>query len=677
MFEPLGWWATIISIIASAGIALLCGFWLGRSRQRKADVGESPFAIARVSKDNLHILDCNQVFATLLGYSTEAECQARFDPQSQLEFSLSGTEEYSESVFLYPCDSAEPSIDGLTFSPPGKRYFFIYSISKVLLSRYSEQMQADFDSQQLLKTQLVDLKRFSQSTAWEIHVAENTIYHDEAWIEELGFAPADSHTDVSFWQSQIVEETKQQWSTVANLLAGKQQYFSAEYCIRDGHGALRWLHSQGHVSKRDHGNKPLVISGFHVDMTRLHDAERQQKELKIQLLQSQKLETIGLLTGGIAHDFNNFLSSIIGYTELVLHKGRTQLDKRLSDYLAEIFRAGQQAQQLVRGMLEFSRDSDDQRMPTSLKRMTEQAIKLLRPSLPSSLELEVAIEPDLPTVAMDSARLSQILMNLCINAKDAMNGVGTLSVSVSNGSLNKAKCISCGEEATGEFVQLVVKDTGDGISQKVLTHIFEPFFSTKEVGRGTGMGLSMVHSLVHEHGGHIQVHTEPGQGSCFQIFLPPSGESQQNVSIEDNQNYQAPKDRVSGRILVVDDQPAIANYEYEMLKNHGHVVSVFYDSVAALEAFVSDPFQFDLVITDQTMPKMTGDMLLKEMLEIRPTIPIIICTGFSEHLNETKAKQLGAFGYIKKPIDVIELDVMVARGLAQGGLTTTSKIASK
>lgn len=665
------------SIIALAGIACLGGFRLGQSRQRKSDIGQSPLAIARVDKKNLNILDCNQAFATLLGYATAAECQARFDPQSQLEFSLTRTDEYSESVFLYPCDSAEPSIDGLTYSPSGKRYFFIYSVSKVLLGRYSEQMQADFDSQQLLKTQLVDLKRFSQSTAWEIHVAENTIYHDEAWIEELGFAPDNCHADVPFWQSQIVEETKHQWSNVANLLAGKQEYFSADYCIRDGRGALRWLHSEGHVSERNRGNKPLVISGFHLDVTRLHDAKREQKELKVQLLQTQKMETIGLLTGGIAHDFNNFLSSIIGYTELVLHKGRAQLDKRLTDYLAEVFHAGKQAQQLVRGMLEFSRDSDDQGTPTSLQRMTEQAIKLLRPSLPSSLELEVAIEQDLPPVAIDSARLSQILMNLCINAKDAMNGVGTLSVSITNESLNKAECSSCGEEATGEFVQLVVKDTGDGISQKVLTHIFEPFFSTKEVGRGTGMGLSMVHSLVHEHGGHIQVNTEPGKGSSFKILLPPSGEALQKAEIADDQNHQAPKDRLSGKILVIDDQPAIANYHYEMLKNHGHVVSVFYDSAAALAAFESDPFQFDLVITDQTMPKMNGDMLLKKMHAIRPTIPIIICTGFSEHLNETKAKQLGAFGYIKKPIDVIELDVLVARGLAQAGLPTTSKVASK
>jgi PAS domain S-box-containing protein len=368
-----------------------------------------------------------------------------------------------------------------------------------------------------------------------------------------------------------------------------------------------------------------------------------QKKLEAQLQQAQKMEAIGTMAGGIAHDFNNILSSVIGYTELALDgekRGTSQYQN-----LQEVLSAGNRAKDLVKQILTFSRQVDQKQKPIQVKPLVKEALRLLRASIPSTVEIEQNLQSD--TLVMgDPTQIHQILMNLCTNAAHAMedNG-GLLTVSLLDAELDSDFISNRPGLKPGQYITLTVTDTGHGISPDVMEKIFDPFFTTKEKGKGTGLGLSVVHGIVRSHGGEIYVYSEPGKGSTFKVCLPAI-----KGLFKPEERAERPIPTGTERILFIDDEPVITNLGKQTLESLGYDVVARNSSIEALELFKEKKDHFDLVITDMTMPHMTGEKLAEKLMQIRPDIPVILCTGFSLMIDEQKALDMGIRALISKPI---------------------------
>lgn len=410
----------------------------------------------------------------------------------------------------------------------------------------------------------------------------------------------------------------------------------------------------------DDNGKLLGLAGSGRDMSKQKEAEEQQEMLQQQLHQAQKMESIGQLTGGIAHDFNNMLTSILGYGALSLNGLEQDFDKdKLQTYLSEIIRSGERARDLVAQMLTFSRVHKGEERPVEIGDFIDQLISMLRPMIPTTIELKTIVDSHLPIVSIDPVMIQQVLINLCINARDAMEGQGTITVSTTRSQIQRQICDSCHSEFSGDYIQLTVTDTGQGIEPQDISRIFEPFMTTKEVGKGTGMGLAMVHGTTHEHLGHIGVTSQPGNTSIT-IYLPASNVVSHKPDKEESQDKTTLHyDSGKHHILVVDDEVSLVQLQKEMLSMHGYQVTAHHNALEALQAFVNNPDHYDLLITDQTMPDMSGGELAKKMLTIRPELPIVLCTGYSDQINEESAKQIGIQVFLKKPVNSQTLIKMV------------------
>lgn len=395
----------------------------------------------------------------------------------------------------------------------------------------------------------------------------------------------------------------------------------------------------------------IGLAGSGRDMRKQKQHEQRQKDLLNQLQQAQKMESIGQLTGGIAHDFNNMLNSVLGFTELATERVEVKFnDEELLNYLKTISISGEKARSLVQKLLAYSRINKSEVTVTKIDNFIDELVSMLRPMIPTSITLETNIEDGLPAISIDPAMMQQSLVNLCINAKDAMNQQGKLIITVKHHTVVNQLCDSCHHKFTGDYIEFSIEDTGTGISEQDLHRIFEPFMTTKEVNKGTGMGLAMVHGITHDHDGHIQVKTKPGK-TIFSLFLPMT-----LISAEVNapiiQETEKNPEKITGnkRILIIDDEKNILNLLEAVLTSKGYEVTLFDDSQQALAAFKSSPGDFDAVITDQTMPNLTGKEVSQAILSIRPELPIILCTGFSEHIDEKSAKNIGIRRFLRKPV---------------------------
>jgi PAS domain S-box-containing protein len=381
-------------------------------------------------------------------------------------------------------------------------------------------------------------------------------------------------------------------------------------------------------------------------------------QLEKRLAQAQKMEAIGTLAGGIAHDFNNILSAIIGYTELSLidiPKGST-----LQNNLQQVLKAGGRAKELVRQILAFSRQRESERVPVKVSLIVNEALKLLRASLPTTIKIRHNLKSHL-SVLTDPTNIHQVLMNLCTNASFAMQADGgVLEVSLNDVDLDADFARQHPDVKPGKFINLTVRDSGCGMAPEVTERIFDPFYTTKKTGEGTGMGLSVVHGIVKSHGGTIIVESSPGKGSAFDVFFP---------AVETEVTTQAEQAQLvitgSERILFVDDEDFQADIGKRMLERIGYRVTAKTSSVEAFELFRQSPDEFDLVITDMTMPDMTGDVLARKLIAIRPDIPIIVCTGYSERINSDIVKEIGIRDLAMKPVVMKDIAQMVERILSK------------
>ena len=369
----------------------------------------------------------------------------------------------------------------------------------------------------------------------------------------------------------------------------------------------------------------------------------ERKMLETKLIQAQKMEAIGTLAGGIAHDFNNILSAIMGFAQLILADVKKGSD--MEDDLQEIITAGLRARDLINQVLVFARQSDQELIPMRVDLVVKEVLKLIRSSIPTSIEIKSEIKSK-SRILGNPTQCHQILMNLCTNAAYAMEQEGgILDVSLMDTDIKNNRSTAQWDLSAGEYIRIEIKDTGVGIPENIIKSIFDPYFTTKPLGEGTGMGLSVVHGIVESYGGKIFVDSIHEKGTAFRIFLPITKRSKENV-------FEYEKDLPVGteHILVVDDEISITKLLDRTLKSLGYTVTVKNSGIEALELFKIKPNDFDLVVTDMTMPNITGDKLAVEMIAIRPNIPVILCTGYSKKINDQKALEIGTKAFVHKPI---------------------------
>jgi len=405
-------------------------------------------------------------------------------------------------------------------------------------------------------------------------------------------------------------------------------------------------------------------SGVMVDITEQAATERERDRLRAQLVQAQRMEAIGQLTGGIAHDFNNILGSVLGFATLALDREIDDPDGKLAQYLGEVQRGAERARDLVAKMLKFSRGVAPAAGGDSIAPAAEldEVLKLLGSVLPASIAVTRRYEAGLPPLALDAVEFHQLVMNLAINARDALNGAGRIEFGLAHTHIDDGKCSACGRGFDGNFVALSVADDGPGIADADLARIFLPFYTTKSADKGTGLGLAMVHGIVHQVGGHLLVDSRPGAGARFRLLFPADGvaAAPPETAPPDTQMRAAP----GARIMVVDDEPALVRLWTELLEGAGYIVSTHGDGAAALAAFDAAPDAVDAMVLDMTMPILSGDRLAREVLARRPELPVFVCTGYSDRLDTLLARSIGIRGVFTKPLDFDDILARIGAALA-------------
>jgi len=438
---------------------------------------------------------------------------------------------------------------------------------------------------------------------------------------------------------------------LTRVAEGKTTGFQAEFRIIRPDQAIRWIRVHT-FPMRDSSGEVIRMAGVAEDITEQKRAEETMVNTERQFRQSSRMEAIGTLAGGIAHDFNNILTAILGYTELAL--ASVPKDSRTQRNLQEVLTAGHRAKHLVLQILAFSRQSGQGKKPTSMHGVIGEALELLHATIPSTIEIRHSLLTEASVLA-DPTQLHQIVINLCTNAEYAMRETGgVLVIMLDEFEVKEKNVRSVSGLQVGPHVRLTVQDNGTGMSPEVLERMFDPFFTTKPIGEGSGMGLAVVHGIVTNHGGALLVESAVGQGTTIEVYLPtiPS-------PVFDGGGAQDSIPHGKETILFVDDEETIVQLGKELLSPLGYRVEVHTNSQEALNAFRQDPQRFDLVITDQTMPGLTGEALSRELLRLRPELPIILCTGFSHIMTAEKAKALGIQAYLMKPLAIRDLAPIV------------------
>lgn len=502
-------------------------------------------------------------------------------------------------------------------------------------------------------------KRVIDATAdamFDWHIESDHIFWNQRFWQLLGYSQQEARefeANNETWQKTVHPDDLQ---LVINTMQAHLVYedpYELTYRLVSKMGDVIWAKARGQAVKED--DKIVYVSGTVTDITELKRAEDEKDQLRAQLLHAQKMEAIGQLTRGIAHDFNNILASVLGYAELSKECLEMAQQEKVDGYLNQVISSGERARDLVKQMMVFSRSEEQSTETHGVDQLLTESMRMIKPMLTSAMAVDLQCDSDL-AIEVDFVQFQQLLMNLCINARDAMNSKGSLTVSARKAMNVKKRCAGCHSQFSGDFLYLVVKDSGPGMTPEIIERIFDPYFTTKPTGEGTGMGLAIVHGIVHQANAHIVVNSQPDSGCEFGIYWPlierRTLPAAQNKS-EQMLNLPLNKEK---HVLIVDDEATIANLLDEVLKRQGLTTTVCYDSVQALSVFTEQKDDIDLVITDQTMPIITGVELANAMLESKPELPIVICSGYSKDVNETLAKQKGVRAFLGKPIDFNQLN---------------------
>ncbi len=423
------------------------------------------------------------------------------------------------------------------------------------------------------------------------------------------------------------------------------------------HLGIDYISPSGKITPIDI-NASLITTGEQVEILAIIRDMTERKRLEGQLRHAQKMEAIGTLAGGIAHDFNNILAAIFGYAEMA-KRGLPEGHRARKD-LAQVLQASGRAKELVQQILTFGRKAEQEQKPVLVQSLAKEALKLMRASMPSSITISQHIDPECGAILADPIQLHQVLVNLCTNAFHAMEDEGgELSVDLAMVDLDAMDLRHEEQMEPGQYVCLSVKDTGHGLAPEMRERIFEPYFSTKEMGKGFGMGLAVVHGIVKSHGGMIEVESFPGKGTVFQVFFPLA----QARAREEEGEEEPELPRGNERILLVDDEPELVKMEKAMLVELGYTVTGTASSKEALALFQAEPQGFDLLLTDQTMPGLSGLELIEQVLALRNDLPVVLCTGYSAQVDEDAARKKGVSRFIMKPLTMLALAEVVRKAL--------------
>jgi PAS domain S-box-containing protein len=478
-----------------------------------------------------------------------------------------------------------------------------------------------------------------------------TIMMNDSLLNALGYS-REEITGMDYLENFVPEPDRESLSEVFRDITFQKRPTVNENRVMARDGSMLLVEWHGRPIVGDTGELEYFF-GVGADITERRRAEEARKRLEGQLAQAQKMESIGTLAAGIAHDFNNILSAIIGYSELAL--GDLSEPERAAKEIREVLKASDRARDLVSQILTFSRKKELSYSPLSLPIVIKESLKMLHSVIPSTVEIRQHLVKT-GLVMSDPTQMHQLVMNLCTNAAHAMDKHGGVLT------VRLEKVDIADPEAglpAGPYLKLMVCDTGQGIDPDNLRRIFEPYFTTKELGRGTGLGLSVVHGIVKSHQGAITCRSAPGEGTVFEVFLPEI-ELAKEMPITRGEE---PLPAGTEKILVADDEPALVELMRTILGKLGYQVTATTSSVDAYELFRSNPAGFDLIISDMTMPEMTGDTLALKIMEIRPGMPFILCTGYSEHISEAQARDLGIREFVMKPLERKELARKVREAL--------------
>jgi PAS domain S-box-containing protein len=472
---------------------------------------------------------------------------------------------------------------------------------------------------------------------------------NRAWEKTLGYSRDElmAKRFVDFIHPDDVDRTL---ATIATLASQKEVIdFVNRYRCKDG--TYRWIEWRSAPA----GN--LVYAAAR-DITERKRAQEEKEQLEAQLRHAHKMEAVGTLAGGIAHDFNNILAAVIGYAEMAL----TDVPRfsPIQDYLQQVLKAGHRAKDLVKQILSFSRmHKCQERVPLEIAPIVNEALKLMRASLPTTIEIRQVIDTETAVVLADATEIHQVVVNLCTNAAQAMEETGgLLEVSLSEVVVVPEASGVPKDLNHGRYLRMTVSDTGHGMDPTILDRIFDPYFTTKPIGKGSGLGLAVVHGIVKRHQGAIDLRSMPGKGTIFTLYLPMV-ESKASVQGD----LDTPIPRGNERILFVDDERALADLGQQMLEHLGYSVLTKTSSIEALQLFEAQPERFDLVITDYTMPQMTGATLAEEAMRVRPDIPVILCTGFTERITEEQSRDMRIAAFVLKPLNLRDMAQVVRRVL--------------
>lgn len=486
------------------------------------------------------------------------------------------------------------------------------------------------------------------------------IYEVNPKFAEIAGRTLEEMTTIDWMRITHPDDVQEDLDNLVLLNAGEISGFNMKKRYIRPDGSHVWINmtiAPVKVEDKTHPRHLCMIE----DITANRKTVEEKERLEAQLQQAQKMEAIGTLAGGIAHDFNNILFPLMGYSEMLREDLPT--DSSLQGHVDEILRAALRARDLVKQILEFSRQGDQNIKPIKLQPIVKEVLKLLRSSIPTTIDIQQDIDPDCGVVVADPTQIHQIVMNLATNAYHAMEETGgILKVSLKQERLKSEQAL-IPELLPGEYALLTVADTGTGIEKDVMDKIYDPYFTTKETGKGTGLGLSVVQGIIKSCNGDIRIYSEPGKGTEIKVYLPTMDRKIGDIRTDRSEPILGGTEK----ILLVDDEEAIVRMEQQVLERLGYRVTTRTGSVEALETFKANPDSFDLVVTDMTMPNMTGVQLAGKIKKIRSDILVILCTGFSYQINDEKSKALGIQGFVMKPVVIKEIAKTIRKVLDNSG----------
>ncbi|SHO53751.1 hybrid sensor histidine kinase/response regulator [Desulfopila aestuarii] len=469
-----------------------------------------------------------------------------------------------------------------------------------------------------------------------------TMYGYDRAEEIIGTSPADLCVDPQL-PTKVIQKLQE---------SGEYEF---EHVAKRKDGSTFDVLMYARLAHDEQGNEIYPTSC--IDITERQKALIEREQLERQLQQAHKMESIGTLAGGIAHDFNNILGAILGYAEMA--QEGSPAGSMVRKDIEQVIKASHRAKDLVKQILSFSRQAETDYIPLQPAVIIKEALKMLRSSLPTTIDIQQDIDPEAGPILADPTQIHQIINNLCTNAFHAMEETGgTLNISLKKRELFPADLISEPHVQPGHFVEISVGDSGPGIAPEIINKIFDPFFTTKEVGKGTGMGLAIIHGIAKKSGGLVSCKSSPGEGATFYVYIPVY------ATTTHREAETTPLELIQTgveHILFIDDEEMLAEMGRTMLERLGYSVTVETNSIEALKIIQSQPDRFDLVITDQTMPGMTGSDLARRILQIRPELPIILCTGFSNQISEEKARIYGIKGFAMKPLAKKDLATLIRK----------------